>query len=423
MIDPILAKRGLTLVFMILLLDIIGIGIIVPVLPEYLEELTGTDVGHAAIYGGWLLFAYAGMQFVFAPLIGNLSDRFGRRPVLLTSVITFAIDNLICALAPNFAILLIGRILAGISGGSYSTASAYIADVSTDENRARNFGLLGIAFGVGFILGPIIGGFLGEFGPRVPFFGAALISFLNFVVAYFLLPETLSAKDRRTFEWKRSNPLGAFKQMRNHKGILWIGLVFFMLTLGHMSYPAVWAYVGSYRYGWSESDIGMSLGIYGLCSAIVMGLILPRIVSRFGEWRTAVIGLTFAMLGFFGYASAWQGWLVYVVIVATCLEGVADPAMRSIASAKVPASEQGELQGALTSLFSITNIIGPLIFTQIFAIFTAPGASITFSGAPYVLGGVFVLIGLIAFVVRVEKPLLAKDEALVAGALAQNEAG
>jgi MFS transporter, DHA1 family, tetracycline resistance protein len=423
MIDPILAKRGLTLVFMILLLDIIGIGIIVPVLPEYLEELTGTDVGHAAIYGGWLLFAYAGMQFVFAPLIGNLSDRFGRRPVLLTSVITFAIDNLICALAPNFAILLIGRILAGISGGSYSTASAYIADVSTDENRARNFGLLGIAFGVGFILGPMIGGFLGEFGPRVPFFGAALISFLNFVVAYFLLPETLSAKDRRTFEWKRSNPLGALKQMRNHKGILWIGLVFFMLTLGHMSYPAVWAYVGSYRYGWSESDIGMSLGIYGLCSAIVMGFILPRIVSRFGEWRTAVIGLTFAMLGFFGYASAWQGWLVYVVIVATCLEGVADPAMRSIASAKVPASEQGELQGALTSLFSITNIIGPLIFTQIFAIFTAPGASITFSGAPYVLGGVFVLIGLIAFIVRVEKPLLAKDEALVPGVLAQNEAG
>ncbi|UXN59510.1 TCR/Tet family MFS transporter [Phyllobacterium zundukense] len=423
MIDPILAKRGLTLVFMILLLDIIGIGIIVPVLPEYLEELTGTDVGNAAIYGGWLLFAYAGMQFVFAPLIGNLSDRFGRRPILLTSVITFALDNLICALAPNFAILLIGRILSGISGGSYSTASAYIADVSTDENRAKNFGLLGIAFGIGFILGPIIGGFLGEFGPRIPFYGAALISFLNFVAAYFLLPETLAAKDRRKFEWKRSNPLGALKQMRNHTGILWLGLVFFMLTLGHMSYPAVWAYVGSYRYGWSESDIGISLGIYGLCAAIVMGLVLPRIVSRFGEWRTAVIGLAFAALGFFGYASAWQGWLVYVVIVATCLEGVADPAMRSIASAKVPASEQGELQGAMTSLFSITNIIGPLIFTQIFAIYTAPGASITFSGAPYVLGGIFVLIGLIVFVLRVEKPSLAKDEVLVPGALAQNEAG
>ena len=315
------------------------------------------------------------------------------------------------------------EILSGISGGSYSTASAYIADVSTDENRAKNFGLLGIAFGIGFILGPIIGGFLGEFGPRIPFYGAALISFLNFVAAYFLLPETLAAKDRRKFEWKRSNPLGALKQMRNHTGILWLGLVFFMLTLGHMSYPAVWAYVGSYRYGWSESDIGISLGIYGLCAAIVMGLVLPRIVSRFGEWRTAVIGLAFAALGFFGYASAWQGWLVYVVIVATCLEGVADPAMRSIASAKVPASEQGELQGAMTSLFSITNIIGPLIFTQIFAIFTAPGASINFSGAPYVLGGIFVLIALIVFVLRVEKPSLAKDEVLVPGALAQNEAG
>lgn len=423
MIDPVLAKRGLTLVFMILLLDIIGIGIIVPVLPEYLEQLTGTDVGHAAIYGGWLLFAYAGMQFAFAPLIGNLSDRFGRRPVLLTSVITFSIDNLICALAPNFAILLIGRILSGISGGSYSTASAYIADVSTDENRAKNFGLLGIAFGIGFILGPIIGGFLGEFGPRVPFFGAALISFLNFVAAYFLLPETLAVKDRRKFEWKRSNPLGALQQMRNHKGILWIGLGFFMLTLGHMSYPAVWAYIGSYRYGWSESDIGMSLGIYGLCSAIVMGLFLPRIVSRFGEWRTVVLGLAFAALGFFGYASAWQGWLVYVVIVATCLEGVADPAMRSIASAKVPTSEQGELQGAMTSVFSITSIIGPLIFTQMFAIFTGPEASVTFSGAPYVLGGVFVLIALIVFVLRVERPSPGKDGVLEPGTLAPNEAG
>jgi MFS transporter, DHA1 family, tetracycline resistance protein len=282
MIDPILAKRGLTLVFMILLLDIIGIGIIVPVLPEYLEQLTGANVGQAAIYGGWLLLAYAGMQFMFAPLIGNLSDRFGRRPVLLTSIITFAIDNLICALAPNFAILLIGRILSGISGGSYSTASAYIADVSTDENRAKNFGLLGIAFGVGFILGPIIGGFLGEFGPRVPFFGAAIISFLNFVAAYFLLPETLGVANRRKFEWKRSNPLGALKQMRNHKGILWIGFVFFMLTLGHMSYPAVWAYVGSYRYNWSERDIGMSLGIYGLCSALVMGLVLARMAGLRG---------------------------------------------------------------------------------------------------------------------------------------------
>lgn len=418
MIDPVLAKRGLKLVFVMLLLDVIGIAIIVPVLPTYLEELTGASVSEAAIDGGWLLFVYAAMQFVFAPLIGNLSDRFGRRPVLLASVLTFAIDNLICALATSFGMLFIGRVLAGISGASFSTASAYIADASTNENRAKNFGLLGIAFGVGFVLGPIIGGLLGEFGPRVPFYGAALIAFLNFVVAYFFLPETLNVKDRRPFDLKRANPFGAVKQIRNYKGIGWIALVFFMLTLGHMAYPSVWSYVGSYRYGWSEADIGLSLSVFGMGGALVMGFILPRVVAKIGEWRTAVMGLTFTMLGFFGYAGAWQGWMVYAVIIGTCLESLADPAMRSIASAKVSPSEQGELQGALTSMFSITNIIGPLIFTQMFAVFTAPGAPLTFSGAPYLLGGIFLMIALLVFIFRVEKPAPGIVGALKPGALA-----
>ena len=311
----------------------------------------------------------------------------------------------------------------GISGGSYSTASAYIADVSTDENRAKNFGLLGIAFGIGFILGPIIGGFLGEFGPRIPFFGAALISFLNFVAAYFLLPETLAAKDRRTFEWKRVQSARRAEtdaqsqgNSVDRAGVLHADARPHVLSggMGLCRQLSLWLERKRYRH------VARHLRSVQRHRD---GLVLPRIVSRFGEWRTAVIGLAFAALGFFGYASAWQGWLVYVVIIATCLEGVADPAMRSIASAKVPASEQGELQGAMTSLFSITNIIGPLIFTQIFAIFTAPNASITFSGAPYVLGGIFVLIGLIVFILRVEKPSLAKDEVLVPGALAQNEAG
>lgn len=423
MIDPVLAKRGLMLVFVMLLLDVIGIAIIVPVLPAYLEELTGSNLSEAAIDGGWLLFVYAAMQFIFAPLIGNLSDRFGRRPVLLASVLTFAIDNLICALATSFGMLFVGRVLAGISGASFSTASAYIADVSTYENRAKNFGLLGIAFGVGFVLGPIIGGLLGEFGPRVPFFGAALIALVNFVVAYFFLPETLEVKDRRTFDLKRANPLGALKQIRNYKGIGWIGLVFFMLTLGHMAYPSVWSYVSSYRYGWSEADIGLSLGVFGMGGAVVMAFILPRVVAKVGEWRTAVIGLTFTMLGFFGYAGAWQGWMVYAVIVSTCLESLADPAMRSIASAKVSSSEQGELQGAMTSLFSITNIIGPLIFTQIFATFTTAGAPLIFSGAPYVLGGMFVLIALIVFVLRVEKPSSSGGGIAAREPLTQNSGG
>ncbi|MGN6768975.1 MAG: TCR/Tet family MFS transporter [Rhizobiaceae bacterium] len=404
MIDPATARRGLALVFTTLLLDVIGFGIIMPVLPAYLSELSGVSVSEAAIEGGWLFFVYAAMQFFFAPLVGNLSDRFGRRPVLLASVLTFSIDNLICAVAWSYPMLFIGRVLAGISGASYTTSSAFIADVSTDENRARNFGLLGIAFGVGFIIGPVLGGLLGSFGPRVPFYFAAALAFVNFLIGVFLLPETLAAEHRRRFEWRRANPVGMLMQMRNYPGIGWIGLVFFLMTLGHMVYPAVWAFVGSYRYGWSESRIGLSLGLYGLGGAIVMGLVLPRVVKRLGEWRTAAIGLAFAALSAFGYAAAWQGWMVYVVIAATCLEALADPPLRSIAAAKVPPSAQGELQGAMTSIFSITAIITPLLYTEIFAWFTGPSAPVTFSGASYVVAGTFLALSLLVLLAKVSKP-------------------
>ena len=416
MMDAVIVRRGLTLVFVTLLLDIIGFGIIMPVLPAYLEELSGVGVSEAAIEGGWLFFVYAAMQFVFAPLIGNLSDRFGRRPVLLASVFTFAIDNLICAVAWSYPMLFIGRVLAGISGASYSTASALIADVSTDETRARNFGLLGIAFGVGFVIGPVLGGLLGEFGPRVPFYFAAALALCNFLVGFFLLPETLARRHRRRFDWRRANPLGALRQMRAYPGIGWIGLVFFLMTLGHMVYPAVWAFVGSYRYGWSQREIGLSLGLYGLCGALVMALVLPRVIPRLGEWRTAAVGLFFTAASAFGYAAAWQGWIVYVVIGATCLEALADPPLRSLAAAKVPPSAQGELQGALTSLFSITSIITPLLYTGIFARFTAPDAPVTFGGAPYLVAGVFLLLALAALVLKVKRTDGAKPVATEQGA-------
>ncbi len=315
MLDPKFVRRGLFLVFLILFLDVIGIAIIMPVLPAYLEELTGGTISDAALDGGWLLVVYAGMLFLFSPLLGNLSDRFGRRPILLLSVLTFAIDNLICAAATSFWMLFIGRALAGFSGGSYATCSAYIADISNDGNRAKNFGLIGIAFGVGFTIGPVIGGLLGEFGPRVPFFGAAALSFLNFAAAYFLLPETLDAKHRRTFEWKRANPLGALKQMRNYPGIGWVGAVMFLFWLAHAVYPSVWSFVSTYRYGWSEGQIGLSLGIYGIGAAIVMGLVLPKIVPVLGEWKTAIVGLCFSAVGLTGYAFAWEGWVVYTVII------------------------------------------------------------------------------------------------------------
>ncbi|MBB3462051.1 TCR/Tet family MFS transporter [Rhizobium sp. BK377] len=401
MLDPKFVRRGLFLVFIILFLDIIGIAIIMPVLPVYLEELTGGTVSDAAVDGGWLMLIYSLMQFLFAPLLGNLSDRFGRRPILLLSVLTFAFDNFICAIATSYWMLFVGRVLAGISGGSFATCSAYIADISNEENRAKNFGLIGIAFGVGFTVGPVIGGFLGEFGPRVPFFGAAALSFINFVAACFLLPETLEAKNRRTFEWKRANPLGALRQMRHYPGIGWVCLVMFLFFLAHAVYPSVWSFVSTFRYGWSEGQIGLSLGIYGIGAALVMGLVLPRVVPVLGEWKTAVLGLCFSMVALSGYALAWEGWVVYTVIVLTVMENVADPPLRSIAAGKVPPSAQGELQGALTSISSITTIIGPLIFTQMFGYFTKPDAPITFAGAPYLLAAFFILVAAVVFLTRV----------------------
>lgn len=403
MLEPKFVRRGLFLVFVILFLDIIGIAIIMPVLPAFLRELTGDDTSAAAIDGGWLLLVYSAMQFLFAPLLGNLSDRFGRRPILLISVLTFAIDNLICAAATSFWMLFIGRALAGFSGGSFATCSAYIADISDDRTRARNFGLIGIAFGVGFTIGPVIGGLLGEFGPRVPFLGAGLLSLANFIAAWFLLPETLERHNRRAFDWRRANPLGALRQMRHYSGIGWIMLVMFLYWLSHAVYPSVWSFVGTYRYGWSEAQIGLSLGLFGICAALVMALVLPRLIPVLGEWRTSVLGICFSCLGLTGYAFAWQGWMVYAVILLTTIENVADPALRSIASAKVPPSAQGELQGAMTSMTSLTTIIGPTVFTQLFSGFTGEGAIVEFAGAPYLMAAVFMALAAMVFVMRISR--------------------
>lgn len=403
MLEPKSVRRGLFLVFVILFLDVIGIAIIMPVLPAFLQELTGDDVSTAAIDGGWLLLIYSAMQFLFAPLIGNLSDRFGRRPILLISVLTFAIDNLICAAATSFWMLFIGRALAGFSGGSFATCSAYIADISDDRTRARNFGLIGIAFGVGFTIGPVIGGLLGEFGPRVPFLGAGLLSLANFIAAWFLLPETLERHNRRAFDWRRANPLGALRQMRHYSGVGWILLVMFLYWLSHAVYPSVWSFVSTYRYGWSEAQIGLSLGLFGICAALVMVFALPRLIPVLGEWRTSVLGICFSCLGLAGYAFSREGWMVYAVILLTTIENVADPALRSIASAKVPPSAQGELQGAMTSMTSLTTIIGPAIFTQLFSRFTGEGAIVEFAGAPYLMAAIFMACAAIVFVARISR--------------------
>lgn len=394
-------RHSLILVFITLLLDVIGLAIIMPVLPTLLQELTGDDIGAAAVDGGWLLIAYAIMQFIFAPFIGNLSDRFGRRPILLISILTFAIDNLICALAGHYWILFIGRILAGISGASFSTCSAFIADISTDENRTRNFGLIGIAFGLGFILGPAAGGLLGELGSRVPFYGAAALSFINFAFAWFLLPETLSKQDRRRFEWKRANPFGALQQILKYPGLIWFCLVFFLYWMAHAIWPSVWAFITVYRYGWSEGQIGLSLALAGVCEIVAMGLILPRLVKRVGEWKTALTGLIFSVIGFVGYSLAWQGWIVLLLMVFTALEYVADAPLRALAAAKVPPSAQGEFQGALTSIGSITMIIGPILFPYVFHKFSQPDTPVLLAGAPFMVSGIFLILALVFFLIKI----------------------
>ncbi|MGE3832020.1 MAG: TCR/Tet family MFS transporter [Parvibaculaceae bacterium] len=407
MLDTATARRALIFVFVTLLLDVMGIAIIIPVMPSLLAELTHLDLGNAAIAGGWLIFAYALMQFICAPLIGNLSDRYGRRPILLVSVFTFALDNLICALAPTLAWLYLGRILAGASGGSFTTASALLADVSTDETRARNFGLIGMAFGVGFIIGPVLGGLLGEIGSRVPFYGAAALAFVNFLFGLAFLPETLPRENRRPFSLLRANPLGALLQMRKHPELLWIGLIFFLIELAGMTHPAIFAFMAKYRYGWSEGHVGLALSVVGVASVVTLGYIMPRMVKAIGEYRTAIVGLVVGIAGYLAYGTAWQGWMVYAIIVFSAPVGIVDPILRSMSSAKLPLNEQGELQGAMSSLMSIVMVLCPIIATQLFGHFTAPGAPLILPGAPYYAAAIMQLAALVIFLWMMRRPAAA----------------
>jgi len=397
--DPGFIRRGLILVFITLLLDVIGIAIIMPVMPAFLRELTGDSVSRASIDGGFLLMVYSAMQFVFAPLVGNFSDRFGRRPVLLVSILTFAIDNLICALAISYWMLFAGRILAGISGASFATCSAFIADISDDKTRTRNFGLIGIAFGAGFILGPVVGGLLGQFGPRIPFYVAAALSLINFVFSWFMLPESLQMQNRRPFDIRRANPLGTLSQMRKYPSVLWVSLAFFFYWMAESVWPSAWSFVSTYRYGWNEGLIGLSLGIFGAGQIVIMGVVLPRLASRrWSDWRISVTGLVFAVLGLAGYSFASEGWMIFVIFGLTCLEYLAHAPMRAIAASEVPPSAQGELQGALTSIGSITSMTGPIMYTWIFSRATGTDAPIHFAGAPYLLAAVFAFAALFVMV-------------------------
>lgn len=385
-------KAAIGFIFVTLLIDVIGWGIIIPVMPKLLEGMIQGNISAASKYNGWLLFAFSITQFVFAPVVGNLSDRFGRRPILLISLFGFGIDYLFLSFAPTVGWLFVGRVIAGIMGASFTTAAAYIADISTNENRAQNFGMMGAAFGLGFIIGPVIGGLLGQFGPRVPFMAAAILCLLNCLWGYFVLPESLPPEKRRTFEWKRANPVGSLLQLKKYPAISELTISLVLLYIGAHAVQSNWAFFVTERFQWSEKLIGISLGVVGLLVGVVQGGLIRITHPILGNERSVYIGLGLYSLGMLLFAFATQTWMMFAFLIPYCLGGIAGPALQSIISAHVPSNEQGELQGALTSLMSATSIIGPPIMSNLFAYFTQSNAPVYFPGAPFVLGSVLFII-------------------------------
>ena len=382
-------KSALGFIFFTLLIDVTGLGIIIPVLPKLIEELIHGNISLASRYGGWLTFTYAIMQFLFSPFLGNLSDKYGRRPILLFSLFGFGVDYIFLSFAPTIGWLFVGRTFAGITGASFTTATAYIADISAPEERAKNFGLVGAAFGLGFIIGPVIGGLLGQYGSRVPFMAAAGLTFLNFAYGFFVLPESLPLTNRRKFEWKRANPFGAFKHLKKYPAVAALALSFFLVYMAGQSVQSVWAFFGIERFRWSEKVIGLSLGMVGLLVGLVQGVLIRYINPKLGNTKSIYIGFGMYALGLVLFACATQGWMMFVFLVPYCLGGISGPALQSIITGHVPANEQGELQGALTSLISASAIISPVIMTSLFAHFTSKPTSLYFPGAPFVLGAIF----------------------------------
>lgn len=391
-------KPALSFIFITMLVDIIGLGIILPVLPALIQELTGGTISDASQYGGWMMFAYAIMQFLFSPILGGLSDRYGRRPILLISLFGFGLDYLFLAFAPTVGWLFVGRLLSGISGASITTATAYIADISTPEKRAQNFGIVGMAFGIGFIVGPVLGGILGEFGSRIPFFAAAGLTFLNWLYGYFILPESLSMENRRKFEWKRANPIGSLKHLGRYPVILGLVASLVLIYIAAHSVQSTWTFFTIERFNWSKAMVGYSLGMAGLCVAIVQGGLIRIINPRLGPNRSVYVGMMMYTIGLTLFAFSNQAWMMFVFLIPYCLGGIAGPSLQGIISNQVPSNEQGELQGALTSLISVTSIIGPPLMTNLFAYFTKENGIIYFPGAAFMMGAILVsLSGILAW--------------------------
>lgn len=382
-------------IFFTLLIDVIGFGLIIPVMPDLIKSLAHVGNSKASEIAGWMLTLYAIMQFVFAPVLGNLSDKYGRRPILLFSLFGFGIDYLFLAFAPSIAWFFVGRAIAGITGASFTTANAYIADISTPENRSKNFGMVGAAFGMGFVIGPLIGGLLGQLGPRVPFYAAAGLTLLNWLYGYFVLPESLSENNRREFSWKRANPFGSLKQLLKYPSLSGLAISLTLIYLAAHAVQSNWTFFNVEKFKWSPFTIGLSLTLVGVLVGLVQAGLTRVLNPKLGNEKSVYVGLIFYAAGLFLFAFASKSWMMFVFLIPYCLGGISQPALQSIITGQVPPNEQGELQGSLTSLISITTIFGPFIMTHLFAYYTKPNGSYYFPGAPFLLGSVFMLVSVL----------------------------
>ncbi len=382
-------RHALVFIFVTVLIDVIGLGIIIPVLPKLVMTLAHVDVGEAARIGGYLMFAYSAMQFVCGPVLGGLSDRFGRRPVLLGSLAAFGVDYLLMGFAPTLAWLFAGRIIAGIAGASFNSAYAYIADVTPPERRTQDFGLLGFAFGVGFIVGPALGGLLAVYGTRTPFFVAAGLALANVIYGYFAVPESLAIADRRPFDWRRANVWGSLVRLRQLRpAVLLLASATFLWSFAQMSLQSTWTYYTLARFGWSLRAVGWSLAAVGVSAIFAQAVLTRTLVPRFGERRLVAWGVASAVASYLIYAAASAGWMMYVGIAVGTLSGIVYPSLQSLMSGEVGRDEQGELQGAVSSLVSLAAIVGPLVMTQAFATFSGPAAPVHLPGAAFVIAAV-----------------------------------
>jgi MFS transporter, DHA1 family, tetracycline resistance protein len=382
---PSVGRAAFTFILIMVGFDFLAFGIIAPVLPDLIRQFEGGDFASASSITGYFGFAWATMQFIFSPLLGAWSDRFGRRPIILISCFGLSIDYVFMALAPSLRWLLVGRIISGITTSNVATAFAYVTDVTKPEERAKPFGLISAAFGIGFVIGPAVGGWLGNMNLRFPFWAAAALSFGNALYGYFVLPESLPPERRAKSAWHMANPLGALKLLRSHSELAGLSVVATLYYLAHNSLPSMWALYTEYRYAWSRRDVGLSLAVVGVCAAVVSGALVGPFVKRFGERRSLLSGLFFGTLGFAGFAVATRGWMLLAVIPFIALWGIAAPAMQSLMSRHVDPSSQGKLQGAINSLRAITGMAGPVLFTQIFAVAISPRYSFHLPGAPYYL--------------------------------------